>query len=115
MFFMSFYTMVSSSAISCLLEPTNAMAYEERGIVFRSTQKLKSNDGREIYLYSNRRCELYDGDRLEVVCTYKIVGNEIRLLDENGNTVYKGSIQISSDRQSILHLSIAGTTYYKKR
>ncbi len=55
-----------AAAVSC----TTATA----GVVFRSTQKLKSSDGRKIYLYSSGLCELFDGDRLAVECTYTIRG-----------------------------------------
>lgn len=82
-------------------------------VVFRTTQRLKSRDGRQIYLRPNRVCELWDGDRLEVSTTYKLMDGEVRLLDERGNTVYKGSYVLSRDRQNIASLTIAGTTYYK--
>ena len=86
---------------------------QDRSVVFRSTQRLRSNDGRSIYLYPSRKCELYDGDRLEVACTYTIYGNEVRLLDENGNTVYKATFTYTSDRRNINRLTMAGTTYFK--
>lgn len=83
-------------------------------IVFRQTQRLRSSDGREIYLYCNGRCELFDDGRLVVECTYKLSDGEIRLLDENGNTVYKGSYRLKSDRQNISNLTLAGTVYRSK-
>lgn len=83
------------------------------GVVFRSTQKLRSNDGREIYLYPSGKCELYIGDRLEVSCMYTVVGNEIRLLDGD-RVVYKGTFRYASDGRTVLNLSLAGTIYYRK-
>lgn len=83
-------------------------------VVFRNTQKLRANDGREIYLYSNRTCELFHGDRLEVKCTYRLQDGEVRLLDENGNTVYKGRYRMASDGRSLVSLTLAGTTFYRK-
>ena len=80
--------------------------YISQNVVFRSTQRLKANDGRQIYLYSSGKCELWDGDRLVVTATY-------RLLDENGNTIYKGSYRLARDRRNISSLTLAGTTYYK--
>lgn len=93
-----------AAAVSC------ATATAE--VVFRSTQKLKSCDGRRIYLYSNGQCELFDGDRLAVECTYAIRGNEVRLLDENGRTVYSGTFRYKSERRNLSSISLAGTTYY---
>ena len=43
-----------------------------QNVVFRSTQRLKANDGRQIYLYSSGKCELWDGDRVVVTATYRL-------------------------------------------
>ena len=77
------------------------------------SQRLKANDGRQIYLYSSGKCELWDGDRLVVTATYRLQNGEVRLLDENGNTIYKGSYRLARDRRNISSLTLAGTTYYK--
>ena len=84
-------------------------------VVFRTTQKLRSNDGREIYLYPNRTCELFYGGRLEVRCTYRLQDGEVRLLDENGETVYKGSYRMTSDGINLSSLTLGGTSYFRKR
>lgn len=86
----------------------------QSGIVFRTTQKLKSRDGGEIYFYSSGKCEMYQNDRLVVSCTYTIDDNEVKLLDEKGNTVYKGRISWNNTKSYALSVTIAGTTYYKK-
>ena len=86
-----------------------------QNVVFRSTQRLKANDGRQIYLYSSGKCELWDGDRLVVTATYRLQNGEVRLLDENGNTIYKGSYRLARDRRNISSLTLAGTTYYKMK
>lgn len=83
-----------------------------QNVVFRRNQRLRSNDGRSIYLYTNRTCELFDGDRLICTCTYRLQDGEVRLLDGNGNTVYKGSYQLKSDRQNLSSLTLSGTRYY---
>ncbi|MBQ4632839.1 MAG: hypothetical protein IJ421_08515 [Prevotella sp.] len=88
--------------------------FADNYVVFRTTQKLRANDGREIYLYSNRICELYEGDRLVVKCTYRLQEGEVRLLDEYGNTVYKGTYRMTSDRRNVVSLRLGDTTYYKK-
>ena len=62
--------------------PIMAMVASGQTVVFRSTQKLRSNDGREIYFYSNRKCEGYYKDRLDFSCEYRIQDDEVRLLDE---------------------------------
>ena len=86
----------------------------EHGVVFRKTQKLTNREGSEIYLYTNGKCEMYYNDRCEVVCYYTVTGNEIKLLDEKGNTIYTGTFTYTSDRQNVQSLTIAGTKYYKK-
>lgn len=86
----------------------------EQSTVFRSTQKLRSNDGREIYMYTNGKCELYFGDRLEVTCQYCIRNGEVRLLDERGNTIYKGSYRMKPDGRNVAWLRIQGTDYWAK-
>ena len=94
------------------VEPTTVeMVALVQDVRFRSTQKLRSRDGREIYFYSNGRCEGYDGDRLQFSTTYSIYDDEVRLLDERGNTVYKGSITWRTRGQSLHSVTIAGTTY----
>lgn len=87
---------------------------EQRSIVFRRLQRLRSNDGREIYLYSNRKCEMYDEDCLIVTTTYRLANGEVYLLDENGNTVYKGSYQMSNDRVNLKSVKIANTVYFSR-
>ena len=113
-------TVSNAMTTECFVQSENSVCVEitsqssqDRSVVFRSTQRLRSSDGRSIYLYPNRKCELFDGDRLEVVCTYTIYGNEVRLLDEYGNTVYKGTFTYTSDRRNIGRLTMAGTTYTK--
>ncbi|OUN70003.1 hypothetical protein B5G10_10955 [Barnesiella sp. An55] len=85
----------------------------QRKVVFRSTQRLKARDGRQIYLFSNGKCELWDGDRLIVTTTYTLQDGEVRLLDEQGNAVYKGSYQLAKDGQHISTLTLSGTIYYR--
>lgn len=84
---------------------------DSNDVVFRSTQRLKSRDGRSIYLYRSGTCELFDGDRLIASCTYRLQNGEVRLLDERGNTVYKGTYRMKSDRLNLQSLTLAGTTY----
>lgn len=82
-------------------------------IIFRSTQKVRSNDGYEMYFYSNGNCEMYNNNgRRILTCTYTFRGDEMFLLDENGDTVYKGSCTIKNGQ--LTYLNIAGQSYWKK-
>lgn len=86
----------------------------DQSVVFRSTQKLSSNDGRELYFYTNGMCDGYYGDRREFSCKYRLQDGEVRLLDEDGNTVYKGSYRMKSDRRNLSTVTIAGTVYWAR-
>lgn len=117
------FMMIIIGAVLCLnLSVASPFVYvsdmifkiEGQDVVFRSLQKMRSNDGREIYFYSNRKCEMYNGDCLVVTTTYRLIDGEVFLLDENGNTVYKGSYRMSSDGYNLRSVTIAGTTYYRK-
>lgn len=108
------------SALTIICFPTNnqvlcssiEISAEQQNVVFRGTQKLRSNDGREIRFYSNGTCEMFLGDRLEVTCRYKLQDGELRLLDERGNTVYKGTYRLkSSGPVGLSYVAIQGTTY----
>lgn len=108
-----------SSIIFCDAEPistqsnaTVELTSEQPSVVFRSMQRLRSNDGRRIILYTNRTCELFDGDRLIVECTYRVQNGEVRLLDENGRTVYAGTYRMKSDGRNLASLRLNGTTFY---
>lgn len=90
------------------------MHIAQRKTVFRTTQRLKARDGRQIYLYSSGKCKLWDGDILVASTTYKLIDGEVMLLDEYGDIVCKGSYTLSRDRQNLASLTISGTTYYKK-
>lgn len=94
--------------------PSFSVLYSQSGIVFRTTQKLKSRDGGEIYFYSSGKCEMYENDRCVVRCTYDLGDKDVYLLDEGGNTIYKGSISWNKSHSGINSVTIAGTTYYKK-
>ena len=88
------------------------------GIVFRHNQYLKERNGsRQLYLYTSGKCEMWDGDRLEVTCRYdyRAETKELLIQDNDGRTLYKGSVTISKKNgQDIANVTIAGTTYYKK-
>lgn len=108
-------TMINAPVIettSSIESPTFEMSTASQTVRFRSTQKLRARDGREIYFYSSGKCEGYDGDRLQFSTTYTIIDNEVRLLDERGNTVYKGTLSWRVKGQSLYNVTIAGTTYF---
>lgn len=98
------------------VKPSDVTIDSQSNIVFRGLQKLRANDGGEIWFYQSGKCEMYYNDRLIVTCTYQVDGGAIKLLDENGNTVYKGSFTYSrDDRTKVAKVTIAGTTYYRVR
>lgn len=111
------------SALTIICFPTNnqvlsangssiEISAEQRNVVFRGTQKLRSNDGREIRFYSNGTCEMYSGDRLEFTCRYKLQDGELHLLDERGNTVSKGTYRLkSSGTVGLSYVTIQGRAY----
>ncbi len=103
-----------SSNISIEVQSPVIEVVNQQTVRFRSTQKLSSRDGREIYFYSSGKCEGFYNDRLEFSCKYTIIDRDIRLLDEDGNTVYKGTCTYKSDHQNLLNVTIAGTTYFAK-
>lgn len=93
---------------------TSSYTNDERGVRFRVNQRLKSVDGREIYLYTSGKVELYDNDRMIDECEYVINGNEIKLI-KYGRVLYKASFHYKSDRKTLQALQLAGTTYYSQR
>lgn len=102
------YGEISSSTVnSCAKIET-----QQRSVVFRTTQRLRSRDGRSIYFYTNRSCQMFDGDRCVAECTYTIQNGEVRLLNSNGRTLYKGTYRMSKDGRNLASLSLAGTTFY---
>lgn len=105
-----------SSMAGSIMYDTNKDAesmIESNGVKFRSTQRLRSRDGYSIYLYTSGKCQMYAGDRLVAETTYDVYPNgEVRLYDENGRTLYKGSYRMKSDGQNLSSLTIQGTTYY---
>ena len=108
------FMFISSPEHEAGLSTTDDMTYAEQVVVFRSTQHLISRDGREIYLYPSRKCELFDNGKLIVTCTYRLQDGEVRLLDENNDTVYKGTYRLASDRRNIVSLTLAGTVFNRK-
>lgn len=107
-------TNISSFDAYTSIQSPNIEDVAQQTVRFRSTQRLSSRDGREIYFYSSGKCEGFYNDKLEFCCKYTIIEKEIRLLDEDGNTVYKGTCTFKSDRQNLLNVTIAGTTYFAK-
>lgn len=89
-----------------------SIAETQQSVVFRRTQRLRSNNGRSIYFYTNRKCEMYDGNRLVAEYTYTIQNGEVHLRDSDGITIHKGRYVMNRDRINLHSLSIAGTTYY---
>lgn len=117
-FLISAMAIVNASAYESFFaidSPATEMVATAQNVRFRSTQRLRARDGREIYFYSSGKCEGYDGDRLMFSTTYTIYNsNEVRLLDERGYTVYKGSVSWKVKGQTLNSVTIAGTTYFAR-
>lgn len=84
-----------------------------QGVHFRVNQRLSSRDGRELYLYTSGRAELYENDRMVDECEYEVYGNEIRLI-KYGRVAYKASFKYQSDRKTISWLKLQGTEFTQK-
>lgn len=102
---------IAGIADDTMVDKSTECVLQQRNVVFRKTQKLRSEDGREIYLYSSGKCELFDGGRLIVTCTYRLQDGDVRLLDEYGNTVYKGSYVMKRDKINLQSLTLGGVRY----
>ena len=103
---------LSASELTTPVSAGNFTSQNSRIRGFSSTQKLSSSDGREIYLYPSGKCELYDGDRLEVSCSYALGNGEIKLM-ANGQVIYKGTVSLDQNG-NVRNLTIAGTIYRRK-
>lgn len=95
---------------------SSPMVYESQSCtVFRGKQTFKNyKDNVEIYCYTDHKCEWYADDRLVLTCSYTVSGDEIKFLDEDGNTCYKGSISWNSSHSKPLSITINKTTYKNK-
>ena len=82
--------------------------------VFRSDHKFSDNEGTEIYCYSRgAKCEWFDHDRLVLTCTYTLVGSDIRFLNEDGSTAYKGTVQWYDHHSNPASITIDGVKFKK--
>lgn len=83
-------------------------------LLFRGTQKVRANDGAEIYLYSNGSVQMYNSNgRLVAECTYNWDGDNEIFFIADGKTLYKGRCTVNQQKQ-LVSLTIAGDTYWKK-
>lgn len=99
----------------CKLAPSVTAIDSQSNVVFRGKQEFKNDKtGVEIYCYPSSKCEWWDGDRLALTCTYTISDDEIRFLDEEGETVYKGRIYWNTTHMKPLALYIQGGEYRNK-
>lgn len=81
---------------------------------FNVFRRFRSNDGREFYFYPEGKCEGFDNGRLMFTARYKIIQSikELRILDENGNTIYKGSYSLADTRKNYPYqITLGGTSY----
>lgn len=102
--------LMSDTVVSYANEYTTTTEANDGVIPFRGTQKMRANDGREIYFYANGKFEMYDGDRLVVSSTFRMSDGNVFLLDENGRTIYKGTYLAANN--VLKSVRIGGTSYY---
>lgn len=86
------------------------------GILFRGTQKVRANDGAEIYLYSNGNVQMYNSNgRLVTEALYEWDGgSEIFIKDLDGRIIYKCRCTVDQQKQ-LVNLTVAGETYWRKK
>lgn len=92
-----------------------AISDSNSGLVFRGTQRVRANDGSEIYFYSNGNMQMYaKSGRLEAEGTYEWDGkNEIFIKDNYGRVIYKASCKVDQQKQ-LVSITLSGQTYWKK-
>lgn len=64
--------------VSSLEPPAVEIIASLQNVVSRSTHKLRSREGREIYFYSNGKYEGFYDDRLEFSTMFRILDDELR-------------------------------------
>ncbi len=87
---------------------------ETRSVVFRTTQKCVGSDGWSIIFYSNRTCQVREGDIIRCTLTYTLRDGEAHLIDDEGNTIMAGTYQMSRDGRNLSWVKFNGVTYYKR-
>lgn len=94
---------------------SSPMVYESQSsLVFRGTQKLKSNDGEELWLYQNSKCEWWVNDACIRTGTYTHDGKDVKIYFEGVEEPIKGSIYWNSSHSKPLSIRICGKDYRNK-
>ncbi len=84
----------------------------EMNAVFRSTQYLKSSDGREIQFHTSGKCKMYDDNRLIAECTYSYNPQEKYVyIYADGVELYRAQVWMKKDGMNISQIKLAGTIY----
>lgn len=95
-------------------ETTVTTNVQQRKVVFRTTQKLRASNGRELYLYTSGRAEWYGSNgKLLGEYTYTLIDGEI-FLYRDGEREGKGSYTMKRDRLNLASVKLNGVIYYKK-
>ncbi len=110
--------MLYADQINTTISSNNAIAIcsdSNSGIVFRGTQKVRSNEGAEIYLYSNGNVQMYNSNGMLVTeAIYEWDGgSEIFIKDFEGRILYKCSCRVNQQKQ-LVSLTLSGETFWKK-
>lgn len=91
---------------------TCSIQVNNRSVVFRRDQKLKTNDGWSVCLYTNRRLTMYAGNKLVLSGTYKLSGSNIQVYGKNGDLLEV--LQYSRSRNGLDIEKIVFNTGYEK-
>ena len=102
--------MAQASSVSV---PEPSPSVQPSGVGFRSTQKLRSADGYEMYLYTNHTIQMYDDQgRNAGSGTWQISGGELFIYAHSGSLIAKCSCGVSQGELKWVNFS--GQTYRKK-
>lgn len=107
-------TMLCSFTTTEKSEPMVTSINSQRGVVFRYTQHLRTQDRNyELYFYSDGSCKFIDRtNNVRYSGTYSIEDKyNISIELEDGSSVY-GSVSWKIDQQNASKISFSGRTYY---
>ncbi len=93
--------------------PVPSSDYVSRGVTFRSTQKLRSSDGFEMYLYTDHSIKMFDDEGQSVGSgTWQISGDELYFYTNRGRLIGKYQCKVANGE--LKWVKFNGDTYYKK-
>lgn len=93
--------------------PVPSSDYVSSGVTFRSTQKLRSSNGFEMYLYTDHSIKMFDDEGQSLGSgTWQISGGELYFYSNRGNLIGKYQCKVANGE--LKWVKFKGDTYYKK-